>query len=337
MAKKQSRYKGGGKKTPKSEKDPPSSSTTANPSTGDDPNQKWKPNPSQSTIVGAWNDFFFARTTDLGTVAIFRAAYSVLVVINLGLLLQDLDWFLRVMPTPLARQTMDPDTVTILTLFRDTIFWPKLCAYLWMAHAILLGLGIEPQLQAFGVFIFHVQLAHHNAMLWDGEDYTMRLLAFFMIFFPDSHSLLDLVRGSQKRQPIRSWPMWPFRLVQIQMCLIYFSAGGLKWGGKAWAEGFAMYQVVHNDALYGLWFNPDWMFGYTNPLKLLTRVTIVYELGIIPFFWFEKTRKMALVAAIGFHLSLDLTMNLNVFHWIMIAGWCSFLIQPSLPPASIRH
>lgn len=130
---------------------------------------------------------------------------------------------------------------------------------------------------------------------------------------------------------------WPFRLVQIQMCLIYFSTGGLKWGGKPWVDGYALYQVVHNDSLYGCWVNPDWMFGYTAPLKLLTHATMWQELGIIPLLWFPQTRKVAIFVVIMFHLSLDLTMSLNCFHWVMIIGWCSFLIQPSLPPATLRQ
>lgn len=125
--------------------------------------------------------------------------------------------------------------------------------------------------------------------------------------------------------------------MQIQICLIYFSTGGLKRGGKPWAEGYALYQVVHNDALYGGFANPEWMFGYTGPLKFLTHATVWHELGIIPLVWFKKTRNMALFAAVMFHLSLDLTMNLNMFHWIMIVGWCTFLIQPNMPPGPIRN
>ena len=120
------------------------------------------------------------------------------------------------------------------------------------------------------------------------------------------------------------------------MCLIYFSAGGLKWGGDQWADGSALYQVVHNDALYGGWFNPEWMFGYTRPLEFLTHATIWHELGVIPLLWFQRTRRIALWAVIGFHLMLDASMNLNTFHYIMIVGWSTFLIQPSLPPLPVR-
>lgn len=156
-------------------------------------------------IENAWNDFFFARTCMLGAAATLRAAYAMVVVINLCLLVLDLDFFLNVMPTPLARETMDQDTLTLLVLFKDTVFWPKVFVYMWMIHAIFLGLGIASQLQAFGVFFFHVQMAHHNALLWNGEDFVMRLLAFFLIFFPNSHSVLELWSG--KRGTIQSWPM----------------------------------------------------------------------------------------------------------------------------------
>lgn len=327
------------------------------------------------SIDDAWTWFFFARTTDLKTVAILRAAYAAIVIINLSLLWLDLDWFLHVMPSPLARQTMDPDTLCLFDYLQDPIVWPKLAVILWGLHAVFLGVGnVAPRWQAFGIFFWQTQIAHHNSLLWDGEDFVMRLLAFFMIFYPNNApSLWGLLFGGQKadasneitHDEVKSWPMvrarhrgsillflplfslnlvimcafsmpqWPFRLVQIQVCLIYFSTGGLKVGGYPWAEGYALYQVVHNDGLYGGWFNPEWMFGYTRPLEFLTRATIWHELGVLPLFWFGKTRKLALVAVIGFHLMLDASMNLNMFHWVMIVGWCTFLIQPSLPPKPV--
>ena len=324
-------------------------------------------------IENAWTWFFYARTTNLNTVTLIRTAYAVVVLINLSLLWMDLDWFLHVMPTPLARKTMDPDTGCLLQYLPEggTIWGPKLCVIVWMMHAALLALNIKPQWQAFGIFACQYQLNHHNSLLWNGEDFVMRLLAFLFIFWPNNAPSFWELLSRKKGNAGNSWPMvgllwigglsiwcmvwivscfvskltikilvckllqWPFRLVQIQMCLIYFSAGGLKWGGEQWADGSALYQVVHNDALYGGWFNPAWMFGYTRPLAFLTHATIWHELGVLPLLWFERTRKIALMAVVGFHFMLDASMNLNTFHYLMIVGWCTFLIQPSLPPVAV--
>jgi hypothetical protein len=190
-----------------------------------------------------------------------------------------------------------------------------------MFQTFLLGLGIAPRFQAFGVFFWFCQFGHHNALLWNGEDNVLRLLAFFLVFFPPPGQ--------------KSWPMWPFRLMQFQMCLIFFSSGGLKLSGEYWKNGTALYRVVQNDSLYGGYFNPDWLFGYTAPLKLLTYATMVLEMGGIVFLWFRETRIPTMIAIVGFHLSIDASMNLNSFHWIMIVGWCSFLLQPDDPSKQV--
>jgi hypothetical protein len=116
--------------------------------------------------------------------------------------------------------------------------------------------------------------------------------------------------------------------MQLQMCLIFFSAGAHKFAGEYWQNGTAMYAVVQGNSLYGGWFNPDWMFGYTVPLKVLTYATLVVESTAIVLLWFRKTRILTLITVIVFHLSIDASMSLNCFHWIMVVGWCSFLIQP---------
>jgi hypothetical protein len=40
--------------------------------------------------------------------------------------------------------------------------------------------------------------------------------------------------------------------------------------------------------------------------------------------WLPRTRKAALLIGILFHLSIDYTMNLFLFHWLMIVGLLSF-------------
>jgi hypothetical protein len=117
--------------------------------------------------------------------------------------------------------------------------------------------------------------------------------------------------------------------MQLEMCLIFFSTAGLKLSGKHWTEGNALHFVVQLDDLYGKFFNPDWLFGYNNSLKFLTYSTIVLEVLAPVLLWFERTRIPTLVMVSLFHVGIDLSMNLNCFHWIMIVGWLSFSIQPS--------
>jgi hypothetical protein len=175
---------------------------------------------------------------------------------------------------------------------------------------------------------------HQDNVLWNAEDNVIRLVAFFMIFWPlDRVTIWDAMSSNEHQtsatKRTTSWPMWPFRLVQIEMCLIYFSTVSSKFQGEEWMTGIALWYVVHLDDLYGLFLNPSWVFGYHTPLKALTYATLVLESTTPLLMWYSRpTRLFGLFLVTGFHLSLDLSMNLNFFHWIMIVGWMSFLVQP---------
>lgn len=102
----------------------------------------------------------------------------------------------------------------------------------------------------------------------------------------------------------------------------------MKFAGKDWRDGIAMHYVVHIEDHFGKGFNPDFLFGYTGALKALTYKTLVLETLAPITLWFDSTRKATLVLVILFHLGIEMSMNLEMFHWIMVVGWSSFLAQP---------
>ena len=47
---------------------------------------------------------------------------------------------------------------------------------------------------------------------------------------------------------------------------------------------------------------------------------------LVPIFiWFRETRLVCLVIVVFFHLANEWTMNLFLFHWLMLCGWLSFV------------
>lgn len=244
-----------------------------------------------------------------------------LVFCSFGMIGLDFDLFFapgpeNVNPLREGRLTVDEDTMTIFSIIPQTrlAYWSMYAIF--MAQVVLMGLGVLPRFQTACVFVFITSFHHHSMTLWNSEDTVLRILCFFLLFFPPSAS-------------VKSWPMWPIRLMQIEMCLIYISSGILKFQGKDWTEGHALWYVVHLNDFYGMFFNPSWVFGNHFMLKLLTYATLVLEAAVPILVWCKPIRPVALLAAVGFHLSLDLSMNLNFFHWIMIVGWMSFCIQPA--------
>jgi hypothetical protein len=280
-------------------------------------------------LVAAWDRFFFARTGD-GLGGVLRILFALVCFLNMALLAPDLELFFSesgVMPRAAARAIVDPDACTLFSVLpaTDGVLWT---VYLvMMIQLVLLGLGVWPRLQAACVFLWLTTFQHRNIIIFDAEDNLFRLLAFFLVFLPlHRHTIVERLRGEASGDG--TWPVWPFRLVQLQMCLILVSTVLLKVSAKEWRDGTALWYVVHLDDLYGGLLNPSLLFGHLLPLKLITWGTMAFEAVVPVAIWFRRARPFVLGALVVFHVGIDLAMNLNLFHWVMLVGWASFLARP---------
>jgi len=292
-----------------------------------------------------WDRFFYSRTDNMKAAAFIRISVASMIVVNMYIYSCDLDFYLKAMPISVGLQTVSKQSPTIFRMFDndDTAeYWYRISMNIFVCQAALLGMGVLPYFQTICVCFWYTNITNYAEVLWNGEDTVFRVLAFLLIFFPlNEYTIFDLVASCAKRSnrstgnPVtqtsaarKTWPMWPFRLMQLEMCIIFFSSTICKLQGPTWRDGTAMNIVVQQECLYGGIFNPDFLFEYQRPLSFLTHSTLIVE-GIVPIFLFiPATRMSSLIIIIMFHLGIDASMNLNFFHFIMIAGWLSFLIQP---------
>ena len=109
------------------------------------------------------------------------------------------------------------------------------------------------------------------------------------------------------------------------MAALLFSSGLVKLGGDAWLGGTALYYVSRLDDFFGRFFVPAWVFDTPLVVALLTWSVLAIELLVPLLIWFRETRRPCLLAVLIFHLANEWTMNLFLFHWLMLCGWMSFL------------
>lgn len=199
---------------------------------------------------------------------------------------------------------------------------------LWalMIHSVLLLVGCWSRLQAACIFFWLVSFQHRNPLICDGEDTLFRLFAFFFIFLPLDYAWSITHRFRRPTRPDRDRSSaWGLRLIQIQMTAIYLSAGYSKLQGATWQDGSAMFYVFQMEDYMGRSGFTEWALDFPWVLRCLTWTAISIEL-VLPFaLWFKRTRQFAIVVGIVFHLSIELTMNLFLFEWLMILGLLSFL------------
>jgi hypothetical protein len=194
---------------------------------------------------------------------------------------------------------------------------------LLVAHAILLTAGWHTRIQAVCVLVWLTSFHNRNIAIVDGEDTLFRLFAFYLALCPSgwAWSLDARRRKSDEPPPIP----WALRLFQLQICVIYLSSAIEKTSGHDWTSGTALYYVARLDDTFGKLPIPAFPFETLWMIKAMTWSVLALEWALPVFLWVKRTRRLAVVVAIAFHLAIDSTMNLFLFHWLMILGLLSFL------------
>ncbi len=121
---------------------------------------------------------------------------------------------------------------------------------------------------------------------------------------------------------IKSSP-WAQRLMQINMALLYAQAFSKKIIGDTWLNGTAVYfssrmvEMRHLPIYY--------VFDHLWTCKLLTWATIATELSLFTLIWIKPLRYYVLILGTIMHLTIDWTMNIPQFEWLMISTYILFV------------
>jgi hypothetical protein len=214
----------------------------------------------------------------------------------------------------------------------------KLCLALCLGQTLLLGLGVWSRFQAACIFVWLLSFQHRNLLICDGQDVLLRLLVFYLIFMPTDYawslgtwwrSRSDKARSDQVLSAVASRcakpSAWGLRLVQLQITAIYFSTAWEKFQGVTWRDGTALFYVARMDDLYGRFPLPDYLFETPWILAAMTWGVLLLEAVLPLLLWIKATRPWGLLAAAGLHLSIEATMHIYLFEWLMLICLLSFV------------
>ena len=118
-------------------------------------------------------------------------------------------------------------------------------------------------------------------------------------------------------------PIWPLRLVQCQVALIYASSGLWKLFGPVWRDGSGVYYALSNNMFHRVPIAVP--VEVSSLVALATYGTLLLELTFPLLLLTKPTRRIALAAGVILHLGLWLTLELGLFSWFMIASYLAFL------------
>jgi hypothetical protein len=153
-----------------------------------------------------------------------------------------------------------------------------------------------------------------EAALYLNHFYLVSILSFLLIFVP-AHQAFSI--DARLRPGIRSntAPAWSLWLLRVQIGLVYFYAGVAKLN-EDWLRGepMRMWLAKRTDfPLIGRWFTDEWMvyaFSYGGMLL---------DLLVFPMLLWRRTRPIAFVGLIAFHLLNAKLFRIGIFPWLMLA------------------
>jgi len=264
----------------------------------------------------------------------FRCWFGVLCLVNVLLLWPDMPMWLGddgVLPPAAHRPPLPGPSLTVYNACSGmAAIW--LIRSLGVTGGLGLALGILPRCAAACTWLAVTSYSWRNPQILHSGDSLFRIAAFFLIF-ARTDAVLSLPRWLARRlgrqdpagtiEAPTQVPAWPQRILQLQLCILYLVTGIWKGCGKAWWDGSAV-GIVLQMGEFERFPIPD-LLATPVMSRLLTWVTLLFELGFPFLVWLPRARLPLLAFGLAFHAGLEWILNVQLFQWTITAFYLLFL------------
>jgi hypothetical protein len=262
---------------------------------------------------GRINDFLFGPVNPLYA-SIFRICLSLIIII--------------VFLLPHAKVGFYLITDHAYDSLYQKIFLTRAYLIISFVISILFGVGYYPRL--FG-FILSVLL--FPLIFIFGYHVSRQILLFTLIAFSTVQSDIRLsIRKNSSKINSDSGPIWPIRLIQIQLSVLY----GINAIAKTYPE-YLSGKVLEGMSMVAPNFLVNLSDGYLHigtlaiPVFLLAISSALTEYILAIGFWFRRTRIPTAILGLTFHLVLMKIMTIGFLDWAAMFLYLAFLIPFEIP------
>jgi hypothetical protein len=171
---------------------------------------------------------------------------------------------------------------------------------------IMLGYYYRTTALLFAILWTGVYLMQKSA--YNNHYYLVMLVGWLMVFLPANKDLsLDCKWGNTAKET--QMPNWIILLFIIQVSFVYVYAAIAKFYPD-WLDG-----TFTRNLLWGSTNNPSVqsLFGQKWFYLFIAYAGIAFDLFIVPLLLFKKTRTIALIASLVFHLFNAVTLQIGIF------------------------
>lgn len=219
----------------------------------------------------------------------------------------------------------------------DWIHWAQIPLIAWLA------IGWRHRIPAAALVVLQGWILFADYMNFRNHPYFFWLVTLILVLAPAGETLSPRMWARRRAGWREAWigpdrPVTFQRLIQVQLCLVYFFAGLHKLN-PSFLRGEVLARNLSNAAESGhagLWKllgeersarAAEWLAEAGN-VQPMAWSSVAVELLLPIALWIRPLRRWAILVGIGFHLSIAETMAIRVFSWAMIAGYLLFLDPP---------
>jgi hypothetical protein len=196
-------------------------------------------------------------------------------------------------------------------------------------HALFLGclalvtIGLATPISTVITFLLHQTFLHRNMTVMFGTDMVGTFFFLYLCFASTNHYYsLDKYLGIFTK---RSLPLTHvfYRLMQIQLCIVYWYAGLEKLKGVRWWDGSALWDVFSISDMTR--FDLSFVAHVPFLLSIGAYSVILWEMFFPFLVWRPRIRLAYLLYGLMLHLGIILFLNLPGFGLMMLAIYTLFL------------
>ena len=220
----------------------------------------------------------------------------------------------------------------------DTEFTFSFIGFEWLQP--LPGFGMYLYFALMGIFGLAVMVGYRYrvaimayTLLWAGayfmqkssynnHYYLLLLISFLMIFLPaNRHVSLDVKQNRVSEE--KTMPYWINLLFIIQISIVYFYASIAKFYPD-WLEGTFTKNLLAGTTTRPFFlelFSQKWFYLF------IAYAGILFDLLVVPLLLFKKTRTLALLASLVFHIFNAITLQIGIFPFFALT-FALFFYEP---------
>jgi hypothetical protein len=217
-----------------------------------------------------------------------------------------------------------------------TVFNVLLLAQVVLAVLVAIGRFARPSLLATAVTGLYLlgcdRLSYHN------NRYALLLFSLVIAFSPCDRAFVWGRPAPSAEE--RKGPLWAARLAQLQLAIIYLASGGSKLLDPDWREGRVIGdRLIRSTSLaIAKGVPPAVMETLAHPVfaSSLAKLAIFTELFLAVALFVRPTRVFALWWGVMFHLTIEVTSQVELFTWLSLAIYALFAV-PALGERAILY